>query len=213
MADNWLRLYRGVPPGGDVAVSEGTCWTPDRYAALSFAFHHDTKEGGTFQRAALVPRGVRIEAVQGLTNPDAPHDVEPIWAADDPAFRARQAEAGVDIVTYDDVDTNISFDCFGRVRGYFVGRGWNRVHLGGMTCYRVCTDRGAAALRVTAAYPVPEVCRLWRDRPYNEASARLDEYVRTHAREEDERRWKIFERRIARERASNDRPNAGHDAI
>ena len=199
MADNWLRLYRGVPPDADPAVSEGTCWTPDRYSALSFAFHHDTNEGGTFQRAALVPRGVRIEAVQGRTNPGAPYGVDGIWAADDPAFRARQAEAGVDIVTYDDDGTHLSYDCFGRLRGFVFRPGWSRMHLGGMTCYRVCTERGAAAIRVTAVYPVPEVCRFHRDRVRDGVSAPLDEYVRTHAREESERRRKIIERRIARD--------------
>lgn len=152
MTENSIRLWRAVPAGADDGVFVSSCWSPDVIFALTFG-----GEGGWLLRGRLAVRGVTVSACEGIANSSP--ETGAVWQADDPTYRERFERQGVDWLTYDDssgrrlsVTTCVSpWPVF--VYGE-VGLGINNVNRPG-ACWRVVSERGCRALRVTARFALP----------------------------------------------------------
>ena len=153
MTASWIRLWRAVPAGADDSVFVSSCWTPDLTFALTFG-----GKSGWLLRGSLAVRRVAVSECEGFagTSPE----FGAVWHADDPAYRARFARQGVDWLTYDD---DMSGNCLSVTTCVSqwplfvydeIGLGINTVHRRGV-CWRVISERGCRALRVTARFSLP----------------------------------------------------------
>ena len=152
MTQNWIRLWRAVPAGSDDGVFVSSCWSPDMVFALTFG-----GAGGWLLRGSLAVRGVTVSACEGVASSSP--ETGAVWHADDPTYRERFERQGVDWLTYDDLSgRRLSVTtCVSRwplfVYGE-VGLGINNVKRRGV-CWRVISERGCRALRVTARFSLP----------------------------------------------------------
>ena len=153
MTANWIRLWRAVPAGADNGVFVSSCWTPDLLLALTFG-----DEGGWLLRGSLAVRRVTVSECEGFAGRSP--EFGAVWHADDPAYRECFARQSVDWLTYDDdmsgnrlsVTTCVSqwpLFVYGEV-----GLGIDNVKWRGV-CWRVVSERGCRALRVTARMSLP----------------------------------------------------------
>ena len=153
MRVDWIRLWRAVPAGADDSVFVSSCWTPDLIFALTFG-----GESGWLLRGSLAVRRVTVSVCEGIagTSPE----FGTAWHADDAAYRKRFARQGIDWLTYDDDMSghalSVTTDVLG-LRMYLyreVGLGIHNVKRHGV-CWRVISERGCHALRVTARMSLP----------------------------------------------------------
>ena len=164
MIANWIRLWRAVPAGADDTVFVSSCWTRDPYFALTFG-----GEGGVLLRASLALGRVTVRGCEGVAGTHPEYGT--VWHADDPQFCERFAHEGVDWLTYDDSSGHrVSYTDEGL--GMPVLRyGDGRIGLGVhnlkrlAACWRAISERGCAALRVTARYRLPGRFVWRRGRP------------------------------------------------
>ena len=165
----WSRLWRAVPAGADDGVFVSSCWTPDPLFALTFG-----GMGGALLRGSLAVGRVTVSGCEGLAGEHPEHGN--VWHADDPEYREHFARQGVDWLTYDDASghcVSYTMEGFGPMYLYDrVGLGIHHLKRAGR-CWRVVSDRGCAALRVTARVPLPDGFWWARDRVVPVPSERL----------------------------------------
>lgn len=138
------RLWRGEHPD---RPSDGTCWAPDPCSALSFLVAGGLDGRGRLLEAELDDDAVAICPCEGIeASKPGPDDVA--LPADDPAYRAKYAAQGYDVLLYMDGpalsvwwDSDRQQAVTHRLR-----RNCDRVHLRHFVCWRMISPDGHAAL-------------------------------------------------------------------
>ena len=115
-------------------------------------------KGGWPLRGSLAVRRVTLSECEGFAG--TLPEFGAVWYADDPAYRERFARQGVDWLTYNDDMSGRRLSVTTCVSQWplfvydEVGLGINKVNRPG-TCWRVVSERGCRALRVTARFSLP----------------------------------------------------------
>lgn len=137
-----MKLWRGTHPD---RPSDGTCWAPDPCSALSFLAAGGLDDRGHLLTADIDTDLLYIEQCDGKL----PVRGE-VWAADDPAYRARFAEDGVDVLIYADSPAlSIWWDADKQQAcGQRLKPNCDRVHMRDFVCWRLISADARLALTV-----------------------------------------------------------------